>query len=238
MNEKRKINITFALIFNYLLIIKIISIMGIIRRGILGGFSGKVANVVGSSWKGISVMKSLPLSVANPRTTGQVQQRTKFGNTVAYATLILTSIIKPLWDRFAQRQSGYNAFISENIEMFSNELPALPFQLKTSLGKLKSTDVDSVSAPAGTDDVVVNWDTALDNNQLSDDEVYILAVNRTQGLPNLGTISGSVERSAGSATVQMPALIDMSDNIDVYLSFKRKDGTLVSNNTYATVAAS
>ncbi len=40
--------------------------MGIIKRGILGGFSNKVANVVGSSWKGINTMRALPLSVANP----------------------------------------------------------------------------------------------------------------------------------------------------------------------------
>jgi len=30
--------------------------MGTIKRGILGGFSGKVANVVGTSWKGIALL--------------------------------------------------------------------------------------------------------------------------------------------------------------------------------------
>ena len=31
--------------------------MGTIKQGILGGFSGKVGTVVGSSWKGISYMR-------------------------------------------------------------------------------------------------------------------------------------------------------------------------------------
>src|SRR5690606_24034661 len=53
-------------------------IMGRIKRGILGGFSGKVANVVGSSWRGISYIKALPQSVANPRTPKQLNQRAKF----------------------------------------------------------------------------------------------------------------------------------------------------------------
>lgn len=32
-------------------------VMGTIKQGILGGFSGKVGTVAGSSWKGISYMR-------------------------------------------------------------------------------------------------------------------------------------------------------------------------------------
>ena len=46
--------------------------MAKVRQGILGGFRGRVGNIVGTGWKGIAVMKSLPLTVANPRTAGQV----------------------------------------------------------------------------------------------------------------------------------------------------------------------
>lgn len=46
--------------------------MGTIKKGILGGFSGKVGTVVGSSWKGIAYMRSLPQNMKNPRTEGQV----------------------------------------------------------------------------------------------------------------------------------------------------------------------
>jgi hypothetical protein len=52
--------------------------MGTIKKGILGGFSGKVGTVVGASWKGIAYMRSLPQKVKNPRTTGQRSQRSKF----------------------------------------------------------------------------------------------------------------------------------------------------------------
>ena len=88
--------------------------MGVIKRGILGGFSNKVGNVVGSTWKGIAVVKSMPLSVANPRSAGQVKQRTFFKHMTILASGTLSSIIKPLWDRFASNMSGYNAFISTN----------------------------------------------------------------------------------------------------------------------------
>jgi len=46
--------------------------MGKISQGILGGFSGKVGSVVGANWKGINYMRAKAVSVANPRTDGQV----------------------------------------------------------------------------------------------------------------------------------------------------------------------
>ena len=52
--------------------------MGTIKQGILGGFSGKVGTVIGSSWKGISYMRGQAPHVKNPRTAGQVNQRLKF----------------------------------------------------------------------------------------------------------------------------------------------------------------
>ena len=52
--------------------------MGTIKQGILGGFSGKVGTVVGSSWKGISYMRGQAQSVKNPRTAKQMAQRDKF----------------------------------------------------------------------------------------------------------------------------------------------------------------
>ncbi len=48
--------------------------MGKIKQGILGGFSGKVGTVIGGNWKGISYMRSIPQSIKNPRTDGQVSQ--------------------------------------------------------------------------------------------------------------------------------------------------------------------
>lgn len=111
--------------------------MGKIKQGILGGFSGKVANVVGSSWKGIAVMKSLPLSVANPRTSAQILQRERFSNLVILAASILTSVVKPLWDRFAQKMSGFNDFVKSNFDNFIGETSEIYFPgIAISKGKM------------------------------------------------------------------------------------------------------
>lgn len=89
--------------------------MAIIKRGILGGFSNKIGNVVGTSWKGISVMRSLPQSVHNPKTQAQEEQRTNFAVASKLGSQLLDSIIKPFWDKKAIRMSGYNLWVQTNI---------------------------------------------------------------------------------------------------------------------------
>ena len=51
--------------------------MGTIKQGVLGGFSGKVGTVIGASWKGTAYMRGIATHVKNPRTSKQIEQRTK-----------------------------------------------------------------------------------------------------------------------------------------------------------------
>lgn len=62
--------------------------MGTINQGILGGFRGKVGNVVGFFWKGQAVMRALAGSVANPRTPAQVNNRSRFSLAGSLVSLI------------------------------------------------------------------------------------------------------------------------------------------------------
>ena len=90
--------------------------MAIIKRGILGGFSNKIGNVVGTSWKGISVMRSLPQSVHNPKTEAQEEQRTNFAVASKLGSQLLDTVIKPFWDKRAIRMSGYNLWVQKNLD--------------------------------------------------------------------------------------------------------------------------
>lgn len=177
--------------------------MGIIKRGILGGFSGRIGNVVGSSWKGLAVVKSLPLSVANPRTTAQTTQRSKFSNTVAFGSLLLTNFIKPLWDRAAVHMSGFNAFVKANVGLMpSGPLPDYS-GLILSEGPLGTLDVTNVDATAGTGVLVLTFDpTASGAYQTVDDRILAFLMD-----PDLGHIvfdDGTVKRSDGEITLTLP----------------------------------
>ena len=207
--------------------------MGKIKQGILGGFSGKVAGVVGSSWKGIAVMKALPLSVANPRTAGQVAQRNKFSFVVAFAGIILSAIIKPLWDRFASGKSGYNEFISTNIDLFDAELPSPIADLVISKGKMAATPIGTLSGAAAQKIVDVPWtDDSGAGFKLATDIPFLVYINATTG--EIGGIEYPDDRASEFAAVAFSENLESGDVIHVYLAFRRADGTVVSNTSYAT----
>ena len=210
--------------------------MAVLKRGILGGFTGSVANVVGSSWKGIDVMRSKPLSVANPRTAPQVTQRNKFANVVEVASRLLVPVVKPLWDRFAQRQSGYNAFVSYNIDFF-NQAGLVNFsQFQIGRGILTTADIDGAGTAAGTGRAAVDWvNNSGQGTALDSDEVYFVAYNEVSG--EWISSSAVVTRSAISAEAFFQDVVNIGDTIHFYLAFRRADGTIVSNTTYSSAPA-
>ena len=89
--------------------------MGTIKQGILGGFSGKVGTVVGSSWKGISYMRGQAQNVKNPRTAKQVAQRDKFSLALSFIRPI-QSFIQIGFKTYAHRQSAFNAAMSYTLK--------------------------------------------------------------------------------------------------------------------------
>lgn len=208
--------------------------MGVIRRGILGGFAGKVANVVGSSWKGIAVIKSLPLSVANPNTAGQVAQRTKMTNIVAFAQAILVDIIKPLNDRFASGQSGFNLFVQRNIALFATAAPNPLANLIISRGTVTGFEDLSAEANNGSTDLQMSWtDNTGVGNALATDQAYICARNRTTG--EFALDDGSIQRDAVVGTaLSFPSNLVTGQNIDIWAAYRRADGTQVSDSQYVT----
>ena len=85
--------------------------MGTIKQGILGGFSGKVGTVIGSSWKGISYMRGQAQHVKNPRSSGQMDQRTKF-NLVLNFLQPNVPYIRIGYKSQAAKQTEFNAAMS------------------------------------------------------------------------------------------------------------------------------
>lgn len=207
--------------------------MAIIRRGILGGFSGKVANVVGSSWKGIAVMRALPLSVNNPRTAGQVVQRSAFSTTAKFASSILTQWIKPLWDRTAQQMSGYNAFIQQNVDIVKNDGKLDIQNLIMSHGKLGENH--GVFASVDDGDVSLSWNPSpAGSYQMSTDKMFAILVSEDGTL--LGSSQGIKERSEGSMTLEHTNNQEYSGDAYVVCAFARHDGTMVSfSDTFKVV---
>lgn len=209
--------------------------MGIIRRGILGGFSGKVANVVGSSWKGIAVMRALPLSVTNPRTVGQVEQRSAFSIVSKFASSILTTWVKPLWDRSAQSMSGYNAFIQQNVDVVKADNELIIGNLTMSKGKLGATPVTAMFV-SNADSVAFGWErTPSGSFQMLSDKIYILVFDDENKL--IYSSSGEHDRAKETFLVE-DLEITQGKTYTVVSAFAREDGTIVGDASILSSVAS
>ena len=200
--------------------------MAVINQGILGGFSGKVANVVGTSWKGIAVMKALPLSVANPRTAAQVAQRTKMAACVAMLQPILSQVIKPLNDRFAGKMSGFNYALQASISAFdSSGALSTPGNFKISRAANKAQLIDAIAAESKITKLKVTWTSdAGKGYALASDKCYLVGYCRETGS---FAVSTSAVRSAGQAYLEFPDdAFGVDEHVVVWMAFLRADGTV------------
>lgn len=204
----------------------------VIKQGILGAFSGRVGSVVGSSWKGIAVMKSLPPSVSNPKSTAQTTQRNAMKGSVAFAQAILADVIKPLNDRFVSRQSGYNSFISRNIANFENGLLTKPEDLVISPSLKKGQLIDAIAAEAKITKKSVSWiNGVLDGGQKSTDKAFVVGFEPLSG--KIGISSAVEDRASEVVTVDFGdgAFLDFV-KMHFWLAFLSVDGTISFSTTY------
>ena len=216
--------------------------MGIIKRGILGGFSNKVANVVGSSWKGINTMRALPLSVANPRTAAQVTNRNSFTYFSKLGSDVLSTIVQPLLNRDAKYMSGYNKFIKLNkIAYDLGGLEGWAQNPVISDGVLSST-ITSVAVTGGQSSISISAPTTLANAKDSaTDKMFACVVVYPTGDTDLTNakaygVGGTVARSEGSISVPVPTITPGNTYV-VMLAYRSVDGAETSETAVSVADA-
>ena len=133
--------------------------MGKISQGVLGGFSGKVGNVVGGTWKGIDYMRIKPANVSNPRTEGQVDQRSKF-STVLRFLQPMTDFLRVGFKLYANKMTQFNAAMSYNLNnAITGAYPNFTIDYANALvtrGNLTVAAGGAASSPSAGD-VEVTW---------------------------------------------------------------------------------
>ena len=207
--------------------------MAKLRQGILGGITGSIGNVVGSSWKGIPVLKQKALSVSNPKTAGQVEQRAKMSSIVLLTKLILSGIIKPLWDRFAVQMSGYNAFVRANVSCFTAGVFTAFSTFVISIGKIGVTEIQTLAGTSAQQTATIGWvnDGGV-GFKLATDLAYIIIYNETTD--EFVFKSGDSIRTGIALSADFSVNLNINDILHGYLAFRRADGTMVSNTGYKT----
>ena len=180
--------------------------MGTIKQGILGGFSGRVGTVVGSTWNSVHYMRALALSVGNPRTEKQQSQRSKFALTLSFLQAI-TPYVREGYRNYADRCTAFNA--------------AMSYLLKNAV---------TGSGPDISIDYAVTF-TWTDNSGTGDaqptDVAMPLVYNKDKRVAVYDMQAATREDGTGELT--LPEGWD-GDALAIYLAFRSADGRYQSNS--------
>lgn len=205
--------------------------MGTIKQGIWGGFSGKVGTVIGASWKGISYMRGRAQHVHNPKTEGQMTQRSKFALVLELLKPI-TAYVRIGFKTYAKQQTAFNAAMAYNVKnAFSGTYPNFvfePSQALVSRGSL--TQAKSASATAAVGGVQFSWaDNSGEGSAQSTDVAMPLVFNPVRNEAVFNTSAAS--RADTTITLAVPA--DWSgESCICFLGFQSADGNEIATSLY------
>ena len=206
--------------------------MGKIKQGILGGFSGKVGNVVGGNWKGVDYMRVKATNVTNPKTEGQMAQRAKFQTVLAFLQPNIeflnvgfkTDAVKMTQFNCAMSYNLKNAIIGDHPDYSIDYSKAL-----LSKGTLAGA-VGAAITSTETGKVNFTWsDNSTDYNANGTDKAMLLVYNPT--LQQAIAVTNGEVRSVGSIDMNLPANF-VGENVECFIAFKSADSTKVSNSVY------
>jgi hypothetical protein len=203
------------------------------QNGILGSFSGKVGNVVGSSWNGIPVIRSKPSRKQGGNSLLQEQQRAKF--------LLMTKFLRPLTELFNQtyRRSAvgmtcFNKAFSENRNALTGDYPTLGIdypRILLSKGKLPLGEPPALSSP-GKGKLLLTWKTGDGiNRELTKGAAFIAAYNETFSRW-IFELFETVDRSSSCI---LDADLFAGMEVQTWVGFIARGGGMISESRYMGV---
>lgn len=206
--------------------------MSITQNTLIGRTRQSIGGATFSTWKGLNVLKSKPITVANPRTAAQIAQRGKLA-----AAVLLYRLASFLFDvgfkELAIHMSAYNAFVSTNIrnEAISsdpNQPIDAPANFQTGKGSLYPVPITTAVADNSANTVTITYPATVIADQLGSDFAYAAAYTATGTF--LGASDGADTRTDAGlnfTTVGMPAA---GQTIWVYLFFAQASSGKVSDS--------
>jgi hypothetical protein len=180
--------------------------MGTYNKGILGAFYGKVGTVVGSTWRGKDVMRSLPRRSNRAATLLQQRQRDKF--------TLVTNFLLPISTipgRYFGAKGGLKtqrnlamSYLMKQAALHNGTEAYWDFP-KILLTRGDLLGLATLSAVADTNQTVtVNWvDNSGQGNADASDTVLAVAYEETSGL--IWTAETIATRDTETVTLPLPA---------------------------------
>lgn len=207
--------------------------MGTFSKGILGGFSGKVGNVVGARWRGKDIMRSLPTRGTYTPTEAQLEQRDRFKTAVMFLSPIKDILSayfgKPQGDKSTfNLATGYHiryALLPDPLETFVIDYP----KVLIGKGDLRGLSNGSVT-PAAFQILDILWDdNSGQGNAAATDELVVVIYCETLNLFETANPAGT--RNVTTAQITLPAYWAGLE-VQVWATFVTADKKLAATSTY------
>lgn len=214
--------------------------MGTIKKGILGGVSGAVGNVVGANWKGIDYLRIKPANVSNPNTDLQSTQRLKFSVVLRFLQP-MTEFIRIGFKAYALKMSAFNAAFSYNYHnALTGSYPNFGLdyaKVLVSRGNLPGA-INTACTSDETDKVKLTWSNNSGSNMASDSDTLMTVIFNPETQEAFYSINTGT-RVDGESVVSLPTGY-AGQTVHCYISFMAIGGALngqvknsISSSAYA-----
>jgi hypothetical protein len=198
--------------------------MGKYKKGILGYFRGKVGTVVGSIWKGINYMKSLPDVSNSEPTPAQLNVRLKFALVMGFFSRI-KGVINIGYQKFNKGITPMNAATSYHLR--SAVTGVAPFYMLDynkvilSVGELEDViDLSATNALSG--ELVITW-KANGPMEYGSPTDLVSIIAYSESLFKFNQVLKVVPRSALTYTMSFPAEF-LDTRVRLYILLTSADG--------------
>jgi len=175
------------------------------EKGVLGGFSGRIGNVVSCLRHGKYYLRTLPVKVNHPDTEKQLAQRMRFS--------LVQQFLKPIskfihlgYGAYADGRSAYNAAMSYNLEhALQGNYPSLSIDFakaRVSQGNLPGA-LNAMMQVTGTNGIAVVWENIAGANGAKDtDLAVVLLFDPTTKY--VASFMSAGKRTDGQANIILP----------------------------------
>lgn len=206
--------------------------MGTYNKGILGAFSGKVGPVVGATWRGKEVMRSLPKKSNRLATTYQQQQRSKFAMTTEFL-----GGVQPVIKRYFGSNAGLKTRRNQAMSYLMKE--AIVFTdpnyewdyTKVLISKGDLLGINNGAVIAGTgQNLDFSWTDNSGQGEAQVTDKLVVVVYEPTSKATVYSLNAA-SRDDESATVQLPSFLSGLE-VQVWATFVSSNDKLAATSIY------
>lgn len=206
--------------------------MGTYNKGILGPFSGKVGTVVGASWRGKDVLRSLPKKTDRTPTETQRLQRLKFSTVSEFLTPI-SSVLSLYYGsgsgELTRRNQAMSYHLKEAVVYNDPNFDILFNKVQISKGDLLGVQNPTVGTVVGNQ-VKYTWDNnAGQGSAKITDQLIVVIYAPVENL--YYTLLDAATRDASTLTITLPIFFAGLE-VQSWITFASATGKSYATSVY------